>query len=113
MKLSLRSYKVLRAIRHTLGIAGLLTLLLSLITCIIWLRSLQFVGDPKFEFHAARPEMGWTSALLLAATMILLLCASEFPNPAKPAGYCPKCDYNLRGNTSGVCPECGSKLASR
>jgi hypothetical protein len=21
--------------------------------------------------------------------------------------FCPKCGYNLRGTTSGVCPECG------
>jgi uncharacterized paraquat-inducible protein A len=23
-------------------------------------------------------------------------------------GHCPSCDYDLTGNTSGVCPECGS-----
>ena len=23
------------------------------------------------------------------------------------AGLCPSCNYNLTGNTSGVCPECG------
>ncbi len=25
-----------------------------------------------------------------------------------PPGHCPKCRYNLTGNTSGTCPECGS-----
>jgi hypothetical protein len=25
---------------------------------------------------------------------------------------CPQCDYNLTGNTSGVCPECGARLRS-
>jgi hypothetical protein len=25
-------------------------------------------------------------------------------------GYCLKCDYNLTGNISGVCPECGEKI---
>jgi hypothetical protein len=23
------------------------------------------------------------------------------------AGHCPSCNYNLTGNTSGICPECG------
>lgn len=25
------------------------------------------------------------------------------------AAHCPHCSYNLTGNTSGVCPECGMK----
>jgi hypothetical protein len=27
-----------------------------------------------------------------------------------PAGHCQQCGYNLTGNTSGVCPECGEKI---
>lgn len=26
------------------------------------------------------------------------------------AGHCLKCDYNLTGNTSGICPECGERI---
>lgn len=25
-------------------------------------------------------------------------------------GHCPSCDYNLTGNISGVCPECGTEI---
>ena len=25
-------------------------------------------------------------------------------------GHCRECGYNLTGNTSGVCPECGTKI---
>ena len=25
-------------------------------------------------------------------------------------GNCPKCNYNLTGNTSGICPECGTPI---
>lgn len=25
-------------------------------------------------------------------------------------GLCPSCEYNLTGNTSGVCPECGTRI---
>ena len=27
--------------------------------------------------------------------------------PFYPPGHCQKCGYNLTGNVSGVCPECG------
>jgi hypothetical protein len=27
-----------------------------------------------------------------------------------PLGHCQKCGYNLTGNVSGICPECGQKL---
>jgi hypothetical protein len=27
-----------------------------------------------------------------------------------PPGYCPECCYDLTGNTSGVCPECGVSI---
>jgi hypothetical protein len=29
----------------------------------------------------------------------------------KPLHLCPVCSYNLTANTSGVCPECGTKIA--
>ncbi len=28
-----------------------------------------------------------------------------------PPGHCQKCGYNLTGNVSGVCPECGEPIA--
>jgi len=27
-----------------------------------------------------------------------------------PQDHCQKCGYNLTGNTSGICPECGEKI---
>jgi len=27
-----------------------------------------------------------------------------------PPGHCPSCGYNLTGNQSGVCPECGNAV---
>jgi hypothetical protein len=29
-----------------------------------------------------------------------------------PAGNCTACGYNLTGNTSGVCPECGTAIST-
>ncbi len=45
-----------------------------------------------------------------------LKCGFRFlgPRPEAPDfDVCTKCDYNLTGNTSGRCPECGWKLPRR
>lgn len=50
--------------------------------------------------------------LLLAAAMptgIVFWRASK----RIPPGHCQKCGYNLTGNVSGICPECGSKIHAR
>ena len=30
--------------------------------------------------------------------------------PRFPAGFCQLCSYDLTGNTSGICPECGTPV---
>jgi uncharacterized RDD family membrane protein YckC len=51
-----------------------------------------------------RPGDGW------AGTKVIL---NRFAHHSVFAGRsnCKRCGYNLRGNTSGVCPECGSSLS--
>ena len=43
--------------------------------------------------------------LLVFATPVLLLCWRDARRSLP--GHCPKCGYDLTGNTTGVCPECG------
>lgn len=45
--------------------------------------------------------------LLVVPTMLLIAIdlRVEFPH-----GHCRKCGYNLTGNTSGICPECGEHV---
>jgi hypothetical protein len=43
---------------------------------------------------------------LLVIALVALLKWWRRPRP----GLCPTCRYNLTGNTSGVCPECGTKI---
>jgi len=47
--------------------------------------------------------------LSLIAVVKLIVWASSKLRHAK--GHCPMCGYDLTGNTSGVCPECGTKIA--
>ncbi len=41
----------------------------------------------------------------------LLLIFAGWIRPVGMVLYCGKCNYNLTGNTSGVCPECGQRLS--
>ena len=47
-------------------------------------------------------------APFLGVAVPTLLVWRFWPKPGRP-GHC-RCGYNLRGNTSGVCPECGEGI---
>jgi hypothetical protein len=51
----------------------------------------------------AIPLLGVGGLMLTGAVLRLALPASN----RDIAGYCANCGYNLTGNTSGTCPECG------
>jgi Na+-transporting methylmalonyl-CoA/oxaloacetate decarboxylase gamma subunit len=48
----------------------------------------------------------WPLTLLLSLPPLLGLARRLFRKP--PSGVCRKCHYSLQGNTSGICPECGT-----
>ncbi|MBI4581439.1 MAG: hypothetical protein HY718_17180 [Planctomycetes bacterium] len=50
----------------------------------------------------------WIPFLLVASPTIFLWWVDR--RRIQP-GHCRKCGYNLTGNVSGVCPECGTKRA--
>lgn len=50
----------------------------------------------------------WVPYLGTLAIVSLLYWISR----RRPAGQCQECSYDLTGNTSGVCPECGTTTAS-
>lgn len=52
----------------------------------------------------------WFPLLLFGAYPTLVLVTKPFRRRRRP-GRCPTCDYDLTGNVTGICPECGEKLA--
>jgi hypothetical protein len=48
----------------------------------------------------------WIPLVLVAMPTGLLWRRNRRP----PPGHCPHCGYNLTGNVSGVCPECGRRI---
>ena len=59
-----------------------------------WMRNFLFMG-------------GYLPVVIPALVIMLLLLAAWQDRRRLPAGSCHKCGYNLHGNVSGRCPECG------
>ncbi|MFO0837932.1 MAG: hypothetical protein U1D55_05350 [Phycisphaerae bacterium] len=66
--------------------------------------------NPFGSFRDTAPGV----AMIAVRTFPLLgIAAWVFPtrkSHANPERLCEACGYNLRGNTSGVCPECGTPI---
>lgn len=50
--------------------------------------------------------LGW--GLFMLATSVSLLAIAWRVSEASPDPLCTQCGYNLTGNVSGICPECGT-----
>ena len=57
-------------------------------------------------YNAAIPHW-FATVLLMAPPAAYAASARRRRRRAKP-GHCPSCGYDLTGNLSGVCPECGN-----
>lgn len=53
----------------------------------------------------------WPLLLLLGfyPALVLVLARKRRRDHRRRRGLCVRCSYNLTGNTSGVCPECGAR----
>jgi len=64
-----------------------------------------FDGRPRrLEVAMPASSLAILSAVLMAISFLAL--------QRRLAQGCHRCSYDLTGNTSGVCPECGTKIAS-
>lgn len=78
----------------------------------------RFAG---FSFQFIRVTGGGTIHILTCPLWLPLILFAAYPTIAlirgplrrqrrRKRGRCVKCGYDLTGNTSGVCPECGTKI---
>jgi hypothetical protein len=78
--------------------------LVAVATLTVRLRA-EFRGQITTPFIAGMILM-WTSVVAaLIATVVFW-----YRNQRIPPGHCQTCGYNLTGNTSGRCPECGQPV---
>lgn len=59
-------------------------------------------------YHLALNE--FTPILLLAAYPVIYFLILGVRRFRRRSGHCLHCDYDLTGNESGVCPECGTAI---
>jgi hypothetical protein len=80
-------------------------------------------GGHRFYISVERSYPGAIVAIAVISWWVLVLAFAPLPafwlvlfirraRMCKP-GCCVRCGYNLTGNTSGVCPECGASLLER
>ena len=144
--------------RRLFTLASLLSLLLCLVTVVLWVRSYKtwyaidwFRTDADIElslytgsviYRIAPPNpfkdpgFSWESETVTTTTaggfgyiaqpvqvywfpawLIVIVFACPIPfwlmqfwRSRRERGSCRQCGYSLTGNTSGVCPECGTAL---
>ena len=56
-------------------------------------------------------DWNWAIGFVGGAVLLFIVFRSRTPLVPGP-GHCRKCGYDLTGNTSGICPECGLKTAA-
>src|SRR5262249_52408076 len=83
----------------------------------------QFISDSSTN-GPSDPELSSSVRLLIFALWVLVLVLAAPPGfhlfrwlnsrrKMKHQNRCSMCHYNLTGNTSGVCPECGTAIMQK
>lgn len=60
-------------------------------------------GAPRFVMYAAA----------ISTVIVPVAIVRYLRNRVAPPGFCRICRYNLTGNVSGRCPECGTEISGR
>lgn len=88
-----------------------------------WYGSFQFFSSPIYDPWVVFPGFAilgggaWSFKLPLHVPLLALLAVLALPmlppvvrRRRRKRGLCVKCAYDLTGNVSGVCPECGTAV---
>jgi hypothetical protein len=75
-----------------------------------WLSHLfrpRLIRDPPVSLYFVHVHMPFAPLIIMLATATALLW---YRDRRIPSGHCEQCGYNLTGNVSGICPECGTAI---
>jgi len=81
-----------------------------------WPESYVFYWPVDFDARSVRMDQQHEVEIPILPFLGMAIALSSYflylwwrDRPAPP-GHCPQCRYDLTGNTSGVCPECGRRV---
>ena len=75
-----------------------------------WGRLLARVGDDRREVLSVFCPSFFAPPLLALYPALAFIRGPLRRHRRRKHGLCEQCSYNLTGNTSGVCPECGTQV---
>ena len=68
-----------------------------------------YAAFPRLDFNKRYNVVSIPTAALAIGVALLSFVAWHRAR-RHPIGHCQECDYDLTGNVSGVCPECGAEI---
>jgi hypothetical protein len=87
-----------------------------------WLRSHWISGWHRYSYNAPGTGLPVSAAGLCVPVALPFAMFGAYPGVLiirrirrwhrRRRGFCARCTYNLTGNVSGVCPECGTEIES-
>lgn len=62
------------------------------------------------ERHHAAVSLAFAILTVLPTAVFVMILDKILSRFRNPTGHCEVCCYNLTGNVSGICPECGTRI---
>lgn len=107
-----------RVVLVTLATAGVFAVSLVLLFCLgLWASGIVLSSSPSVNRHGTMAM--WFSVLMWSVPFALALSMyaagvairrTDIKGRRRADGLCVHCGYNLTGNFTGVCPECGERV---
>jgi hypothetical protein len=82
---------------------------------VAWLCFLAWLLAPNYAISVrgifSNDMLFWGTVMLFLSAIVFTIL--HWQAPRRDPGLCANCNYDLTGNVSGVCPECGAPIAFR
>jgi hypothetical protein len=95
--------------RHRVWLAELVTAVSLLLLVGVLPRSIGLPGSPAWDMLVRDARVAWAMFALATSAAVLVWAFLRQSNVSRIT--CSLCGYNLRGNTTGTCPECGTSMS--